>query len=320
MRLMVTGASGFVGNAIVNRSIANSSWHLRAAARGRLAEVPDGVELVRVGDLAGDTDWRSAVAGVDAVVHAAARVHVMRDSAANPETEFRKANVDGTINLARQAVKAGVKRFVFISSIKVNGEYTLPGRPYTADDIPAPADFYGISKKEAELGLTQLAHETGLEVVIIRPVLVYGPGVKANFRSMMHWLYRGIPLPLGALRNKRSFVSLDNLTDLVMACLSHPAAANQVFLASDGEDLSTPALLRRMAVALGRPVRLFPISPLILRGVARIARRADFAQRLCCSLQVDIAKNKRVLGWAPPASLDEGLKQTARRFLADLSR
>lgn len=188
--------------------------------------------------------------GHGVVIHSAARVHVMDEQSADPLAEFRKMNVDGTLNLARQAAAAGVRRFIFISSIKVNGEGTVLGKPYTAMDTPSPQDPYGISKMEAEQGLRQIAQDTGMEVVIIRPVLVYGPGVKANFRSMVNWMNKGVPLPLGSIYNKRSMVALDNLVDLVVTCIDHPAAANQTFLESDGEDLSTTEMLRRIIGSL----------------------------------------------------------------------
>lgn len=253
--------------------------------------------------------------GVDVVIHCAARVHVMHDQAVDPLIEFRKVNLAGTLNLARQAAAAGVQRFVFISSIKVNGEGTAPGMPYHADDAVTPLDAYGISKHEAEQGLLALAAETGMEVVIIRPVLVYGPGVKANFLNMMSWLYKGIPLPFGAIYNKRSLVALDNLVDLIVTCIDHPAAANQVFLVSDGDDLSTTDLLRRMGRALGKPARLIPIPSKWLEFGARLLGKQALAQRLCGSLQVDISKTRELLGWTPPVSVDEGLRKTAEYFL-----
>ena len=240
----------------------------------------------------------------------------MNDVAANPLFEFRQTNVDGTLNLARQAVEAGVRRFVFISSIKVNGEFTDLDHPFTADQNPMPSDPYGVSKYEAELGLMTLAEETGMEVVIIRPPLVYGPGVKANFLSMMSWLRREIPLPLGGItKNRRSFVCIDNLISMIITCINHPAAANQIFLVSDDEDLSTAGLLERMALALGRPSKLIAVPPTLIVLLARLVGRTHIAQRLCGSLQVDIQKTKDLLGWAPPVSVDEGLRQTARHYL-----
>jgi UDP-glucose 4-epimerase len=235
----------------------------------------------------------------------------MADKAADPLEEFRRVNVQGTLNLARQAAAAGVRRFVFISSIKVNGEATQLGRSFTADDAPAPLDAYGVSKMEAEQGLRELAAQTGMEVIIIRPPLVYGPGVKANFAAMMRWLQRGVPLPLGAIHNQRSLVALDNLVDLIVTCHTHPAAANQTFLVSDGEDVSTSELLRRMGQALDRPARLLPVPQSWLKLAAAMVGKSDVAQRLCGSLQVDISKTRQLLSWTPPLSLDQGLKRAA---------
>jgi UDP-glucose 4-epimerase len=216
------------------------------------------------------------------------------------------------LNLARQAAAAGLKRFVFISSVKVNGESTQLGKPFEANALPAPLDAYGVSKMEAELGLREIAAKTGMEVVIIRPPLVYGLGVKANFASMMRWLQRGVPLPLGAIHNQRSLVSLGNLVDLILTCLTHPAAANQTFMVSDGEDVSTTELLRRMAQAKDHPARLLPVPESWLKLGAALVGRADIAQRLCGSLQVDISKTRQLLGWTPPFTLDEGLAQAAQ--------
>lgn len=252
---------------------------------------------------------------VEQVVHLAARVHVMNDKSSDPLVEFRRVNVDGTANLARQAAAAGVKRFVFLSSIKVNGEFTEVGQPFTADAVPEPKDPYGVSKYEAEQLLRHIASAAGMEVVIIRPPLVYGPGVNANFESMMRWLARGMPLPLAAVtNNRRSLVSLDNLVDLIVTCLSHTKAANQTFLASDGEDLSTADLLRRMGVALGQPARLINLPEVLLKVSATLLNRPGVYQRLCSSLQVDIAKTRQLLGWEPPVSVDEGLRRAAEGF------
>jgi len=314
MRVLLTGATGFIGAGITKRISELTNLQLLAAVRQQVYSFPDGVTAVPVADLASDTDWREALVGIDVVIHSAARVHVMIDEAADSLAEYRRVNVAGTLNLARQAADAGVKRFVFISSIKVNGEGTPLGRSFKADDVPAPVDPYGISKLEAERGLLALAHETGLEVVIIRPVLVYGPGVKANFLSMMSWLQRRIPLPLGAIHNKRSMVALDNLVDLIVTCIDHPRAANQVFLVSDGEDLSTTELLRRTGQVLGRPARLLPVPESLLKLVARLLGKPGIAQRLCGSLQVDISKTRTLLGWTPPVTVDDALIKTARYF------
>jgi len=241
----------------------------------------------------------------------------MHDPAADPLAEFRRVNVALTLNLARQAASLGVRRFVFVSSVKVNGESTPVGQPFTPDDQPRPQDPYGVSKFEAEQALMRLAGVSGMEVVILRPVLVYGPGVKANFQAMMHWLRKGVPLPLGALDNRRSLLALDNLVDCIITCLHHPAAANQTFLVSDGEDLTVPTLLRRTAAAFDQRARLVPVPLFVLRAGGRVLGREGIVQRLCDSLQVDITKTRRLLGWEPPVSIDAALKATAQQYRVD---
>lgn len=315
MKLLVTGANGFVGSALLFRLSLDTQHQVKAALRRGASNIPEDITPVQVGDLRLETDWQPAVSDVDAVVHTAARAHVMSENVADPLAEFRKTNVEGTLNLARQAAAAKVRRFIFISSIKVNGEGTHLGRPYTANDAPAPVDSYGISKREAEDGLREIAAETGMEVVIIRPPLVYGPEVKANFRNMMRWLCRGVPLPLGSINNRRSLVALDNLVDFIRVCLNHPAAANQTFLVSDGEDMSTTELLRRMADALHVPARLVPVPQGFLEWCARMIGRSDLSQRLCGSLQVDISKARTLLGWRPPVTVETALRHTAEHFL-----
>jgi nucleoside-diphosphate-sugar epimerase len=287
---------------------------VRGAVRS-LCSPPDGAETVVIGSLSSETEWTVALSKVEQVVHLATRVHVMNDKSSDPLAEFRRVNVEGTAALARQAAAAGVKRFVFLSSVKVNGEFTEAGQPFTADDVPAPEDPYGVSKHEAEKLLRQIAAETGMEVVIIRPPLVYGPGVKANFESMMRWLARGVPLPLAAVtENRRSLVALDNLVDLIMTCLNHPAAANQTFLVSDGEDLSTAQLLKRMGAAMGKLARLFYVKPALLKLGATVLNKPAIYQRLCGSLQLDIAKTRKMLDWTPPVSVNEGLRRAAEGF------
>lgn len=274
--------------------------------------MPEGVLQVQVGDLLPSADWGTALKGIDAVVHCAARVHVMQDDVTDPLQAYREVNVSGTLNLARQAARAGVRRFVFVSSIKVNGEATHPDQPFTADEVLAPLDPYGVSKLEAEQGLREIEEQTSMEVVIVRPPLVYGPGVKANFASMMRWVSRGIPLPFGAVHNVRSIVALDNLVDLLVTCLKHPAAAGQTFLVSDGEDVSTTELLRRTAQAMGKTGCLLSVPAPVLELVAAILGKRAVAQRLCGSLQVDIEKTRRLLGWTPLLTLDEGLKKAVK--------
>jgi nucleoside-diphosphate-sugar epimerase len=308
VKVLITGGTGFVGQLLARTIQAQGQNVVRAVRQAQ----PDSVLISTVD---GSTSWHEALQGCDSVVHLAARVHVMNDKSTDPVREFRRVNVEGTAHLARQAAAAGVRRLVFLSSVKVNGEATQEGRPFTADDAPAPEDPYGMSKHEAEQALCQIAADKGMEVVIIRPPLVYGPGVKANFESMMRWLARGVPLPLAAVtQNRRSLVALDNLVDLIVTCLNHPAAANQTFLASDGEDLSTAELLKRMSAAMGKPARLFYVPQALLKLATRLSNKLGTYQRLCGSLQVDITKTRQLLGWTPPVSVDEGLRRAAEGF------
>ena len=311
MRILVTGSTGFVGKALIPVLVSRAhepSAVVRRAQDMLHAECNSFV----VGNIHGATNWSLALEGVDMVIHLAARVHVMHDTETDPLTAFRIVNVDGTLNLARQAAASGVKRFVFISSVKVNGESTEPGHAFSEADTPNPQDAYGQSKHEAEQGLREIAELTGMEVVIIRPPLVYGLGVKANFAALLRAVQRGWPLPLGTVHNQRSLVALDNLVDLIVTCITHPQAANQTFLVSDGEDLSTPDLIRRMARAMNRPVRLLPVPMWALQAGALLLGKGDAVQRLCGNLQVDISKSRTLLGWNPPISVDEGLRRAVK--------
>ncbi len=314
MKVLVTGASGFVGRALVQRLGGMVGMRVLAAVRrpdaSSLVSGPSTTVVCVGAELPLDqVDWSAALEGVDAVVHLAARVHVLHDESTDPLAACRAVNVAGTLNLARQCVRAGVKRFVFVSSVKVNGEATVAGQRFTEVDVPAPQDAYAISKFEAEQGLRYLSEQSGMEVVIIRPPLVYGRGVKANFAALVRGVQRGWLLPLGAVCNQRSLVALDNLVDLIVVCLAHPGAANETFLVSDGHDLSTPDLIRGIAHAVGAKPRLLRVPVGTLRALASLLGKRDTMQRLCGDLQVDISKACSLLGWSPPVSVEEGLRR-----------
>jgi len=317
MKLLLTGSTGFVGKSLTHKLIMEAHDLIAPVRSMEHLSKHKCLKYVEITDLQNDVDWMPVLEDIEVILHLASRVHVMKESASEPLKEFRKVNLDGTMSLARQAVKAGVKRFIFISSIKVNGEATTPDKPFTAADLPKPIDPYAISKAETEQALLELSESSGLEVVIIRPVLVYGPGVKANFRSLINYVNKGIPLPLGLIQNKRSLVALDNLVDLIITCIDHPAAVNQVFLISDGDDLSTTCLLQKVGKALDRPARLLPVPGQLIRLLATLIGKRNVSQRLLGSLQVDISKTRELLGWEPPVSVDEALKETAQSFLAN---
>ena len=306
--LLVTGSSGFLGRQLCTQLVSRQ-YLVRALLRGQSVNNVPGCQNITTEGIESWHDCSAALQGVRAVIHLAARVHVMHDAATNPLEEFRKVNVHGTLHLARQAAAAGVKRFVFISTAKVNGESTALGASFTENDIANPQDPYALSKYEAEQGLQQIASDTGMEVVTIRPPLVYGPCVKANFAALMRAVQRGWPLPLGAVHNQRSLVGLDNLVDFIVHCITHPAAANQTVLVSDGQDVSTTELLRCMAKAAGVPSRLLPIPVPLLRAAGKIMGKTNQIDRLCGNLQLDISKAQAVLGWAPPVMLQEGLRR-----------
>ena len=306
--VLVTGASGFVGSALV-RALQQVP---DVSVRGAYRQAPNpGAAQVSIGDIGPDTDWSKALEGVDAIVHCAARVHVMHDAGtAESLASFRRVNVEGTANLARQAAAAGVKRLVFVSSIKVNGETTTGLQPYAYDNAPAPQDAYGTSKWEAESKLWQIAGQTGLEAVVVRPPLVYGPGVKANFQRLMQAAQRGIPLPFGLVNNRRSMVYVENLADLLVRCACDPRAAGETFLVSDGQDLSTKGLIEQMVKAKGSRPRLLPIPPSLMWTIARLMKKEAIADRVLGSLQVNIDHTCRILDWNPPFTPDEGIRAT----------
>ena len=312
--LLVTGANGLIGRALCD-TLSRQDRELRPVVRSG-SESTGGATPYVVGDIGSHTDWSSALNGVDTVVHLASRVHVMNESGSDIDALYQETNTFGTLHLAQQAADAGVKRFVFVSSVKVNGEER--DEAYSEEDQPDPTGPYAISKRDAEIGLWEIADRSGMEVVVIRPPLVYGPGVKANFLTMMRWLHRGVPLPFGAISNRRSLVSIGNLVDFIVTCIGHPAAANETFMVSDGEDLSTTVLLVRLAAALEVKARLIDVPVPVLRLGAAMLGQGELLRRLCSSLCVDSTKANRLLQWSPPLSVDEGLKATADHYRASV--
>jgi len=305
MRCLITGAAGFVGGPLVERLHKERIWELAVTTRSAAASFPADVRHFPI-EITSETDWTAALDGVDVIVHLAARVHIMDDRAADPLTEFRQINTAATLNLAEQAARAGVKRLVFISSIKVNGEEN--DRPFRHDDTPMPVDPYGISKLECEIGLHEISARTGIEIIVIRPPLVYGPGARGNFALLVGLVRKKIPLPFASLKNRRTLVALPNLVDLIVTGMTHPDAAGQTFLAGDGEDLSTPGLIEGIAAGLGVEPMLLPFPPALLQMGARVTGKSAVYQRLCGSLQVDISHARDVLGWSPVVTPREGLK------------
>jgi nucleoside-diphosphate-sugar epimerase len=320
LKILVTGATGFVGSPLV-RFLSSQEHQVIAAVRSAPVSINgfSGVEFKTIGDIHGSLNWMPCLLGVHAVVHLANRAHVMQESDANPLSLYRSVNTDGTLQLARQAAAAGVKRFIFISSVKVNGESTVPGQSFSPVNESIPTDPYGLSKYEAEQGLKELSFKTGMEVVIIRPPLIYGPGVKANFLKMMQWVEKGIPLPLGSIANQRSLLGIDNLLDFIGVCLTHPKAADQTFLVSDDHDISTTELLKEIASAMHRPARLLPISQFVLEKSLILLGQWHIADRLCGSLQLDITLAKTLLSWKPPYSFKDQINKTVAAYLSERS-
>ncbi len=312
--VLVTGGTGFVGSALMSE-LSKLEYDLRQLVRAEKKQDDSKVNRFYIDGLDSDVDLSDPLKDVDVVIHLAARVHVMDEKNENPHAEYRRINVESTMNLARQAAHLGVKRFIFISSVKVNGELTEKDILFRANDKPNPQDPYGISKLEAESALMQLSKETGMEVVVVRPPLVYGPKVKANFLSMMKWLHKSIPMPFGKIDNKRSLVFIDNLVDLLIRLIDHPKAAGQVFLVSDDHDVSTTALLKSMSFALGKKTLLIPVPVFLLQAVFFLMGKSSLSQRLLGSLRLDISKTKEILDWTPPVSFEEGIKRTAMSFL-----
>jgi nucleoside-diphosphate-sugar epimerase len=313
----VSGATGFVGLRLCQKLLAEG-WYVRGAVRSTASatKLPEGTDVIQIGAIGPNTDWSGKLDGMDTVIHLAARVHIMKETTDDPLSEFRYVNAAGTEHLARAAAKAGVRRLMYISTIKVNGERTKE-IPFTEDDEPAPQDPYAISKWEAEQALQRISAETGLEIVVVRPPLVYGPGVKGNFLRLLKLVEKSIPLPLSMVRNRRSLIGLDNLVDVLVRCIERPEASGQTFLVADGEDLSTPELLKHVAEALGRRARLFPFPSFLLRLGSKLMGVEGTWDRLFGSLVVDSRKVQRLLGWRPPVSVRDGLQQTARWYLSN---
>lgn len=311
-RVLVTGANGFVGRALITELVGNGHCVV-AVSRETLSQSIQ-VEQVQISDVSEWENWPENLRRVDVIVHTAARVHVMEGDDPEALSEYQRINRDATLQLASQAAKASVRRFIFLSTIKVNGELTFSGKPFTEKDACAPTDFYGLSKWEAEQGLKQIALETGLEVVIIRPPLIYGPGVKGNFANLMHWVSKGVPLPFGMVKNQRSLLALDNLVSFIISCLDHPNAANEVFLLSDGEDLSMPELIQKVAHFQGRRAKLIPVPVSWMKLVARVLGKKDIAARLFGSLQVNSSKAHELIDWSPVVVMDEQLKKMVDNY------
>ncbi|RRV88265.1 SDR family oxidoreductase [Stutzerimonas stutzeri] len=313
-KILLTGSTGFVGSVLLSEINSVPEFQFISVVRSAVSPASD--DVVVVGSIDGTTDYSSALNGVDVVVHAAARAHIMRDEVADPLVEYRKVNVEGALNLAKQAVAAGVKRFVYISSVKVNGESTTGLKAFTEADTAKPEDPYGVSKHEAEEGLRLLAQETGLEVVIIRPPLVYGPGVKANFLSLLKLSVTGLPLPFGSVNNHRSMVYVGNLVSFIICCIHHPAAANQTFLVSDGEDVSLRKLVTFIRLCLGRSPCLLPVPLWLFKLVGAVTGKQGVVDRLVGDLQVDSSKARTLLEWVPPFTVSQGIEATVADFMS----
>ena len=307
--IVVTGANSFIGKPLCVELIRQGK-SVRAAVRSSNATI-DNTEAVVVGAIGGETDWTDALRDVEVIIHLAARVHVMRENAENPLEEFRKVNVAGTERLARLASASGVKRLVYVSSIGVNGLRTEPSSVFSETGSTNPHNAYTISKWEAEQSLFRVSEETGLDVVIVRPPLVYGVGAPGNAAQMLSVLAKRIPLPLASIENRRSLIYVMNLVDALITCATHPAAAGQVYLVSDGEDVSTPDLLRHLGAAMGHPPRLFSCPPILLKLIGCLMGKTEQVERLSNSLRVDSSKIRRELGWIPPYTLEQGLRETA---------
>jgi len=311
---LITGGKGFIGEQL-SQSLVQSGLNIRVTTRGK-PSIEEGFEVVHVGDLADNTEWSSKLNGVHGIIHLAARAHVLKETSENPKQAFYRTNTEGTLHLATQAVKAGVRRFIYVSSIGVNGRLTYD-TPFKENNLPNPHNDYAKSKLAAEIGLKDIAAASELELIIVRPPLVYGPGVKANFLRLLQLTCRGFPLPLSSVKNKRSLVAVDNLVDFLTCCMEHPVAAGQTFFVSDGEDISTPDLIRMLAKHMGRSARMIPFPQSLLHFVGRLSNREAIIDGLAGSLQVDISKSRDLLGWKPPFSLEREIQKTVNWYLSN---
>lgn len=317
--VLVTGANGFVGSALVPELILQG-YDVKQLVRTKNSYAKSNIKTFFIDSIDNNVDFKKPLAGVDVVIHLAARVHVMREIYSNSLNEYRRINVDATLNLARQAASFGIKRFIFVSSVKVNGELTEKNSQFTADDTPNPANAYSISKMEAETALIMLSKETDMDLVILRPPLIYGPGVKANFLSMMQLLYKNPPLPFGNVKNNRSLVYIYNLVDLILKVIEHPKAPGQIFLVSDVQDISTATLHRSTSFFLGKNIKLFPVPIFVLKVIFFLTGKKSIFQKLVASLSLDISKTKQLLNWSAPYSFEEGIKATAQDFLQNIKK
>ncbi len=313
-KVLITGSNGFLGKALC-KSLLIKKYMIHASTRSKNHNFPQEIVNFDVGDICSKTKWQNALLNIECIIHCAARTHVMKEKKYNILKSYRKINVDGTKNLAIQAASMGVKRFIFISSIKVNGEQTIGSSSFNTSSIPSPEDAYGISKWEAEQTLWDISKKTGLEVVIIRPPLIYGEGVKGNFLNLLDIIYRGVPLPLASIKNKRSFVGLQNLIDLIIRCINNPKAAGNTFLISDLETVSTSELINKLAKLMNKSSNLFSLPTFLIKLIASLTGKSLEVKRLLSSLQVDSSKTREVLDWTPSFSLDEGLEKTVKWYL-----
>ena len=314
-KILITGATGFVGRALFENLKSKKKYFAHLTTRTNQEELFEGGKAFNIGEIDPNTNWKDALDGVSCIVHCAARAHMMEKKQTDSLNAYRRINVDGTRNLAKQAALRGIKRFIFLSSVKVNGEETIASKSFKYDDIPQPQDAYGISKWEAEQALLEVSKKTGLELVIIRAPLIYGVRIKGNFLRLLDLIYKEIPLPLFNINNSRSFIGLDNLVDLIIHCIDHPKAAGKTFLVSDDEDISTPALIRKLSKIMGRSARLFSFPISILKLTGYLIGKTPEVNRLIGSLRVNSSHTRKILEWNPPFSLDEGLEKTVRWYL-----